>query len=175
MAEQDNKEEKEEVVQVGWYKGGDTMTIKGNQIECDGQGPYKTGYSSQIASKGINIWKIKIVKRAFNIFIGIASTTDHCNGVFMGKYKNKDPYNAAYGSIATKVSNKTDYEKYGEEYDIGDIITINLNLNNLTISFAKNDKNLGVAFKDMQKIPYRLAVCLFGEKDTVEMISYVNQ
>ena len=48
-------------------------------------------------------------------------------------------------------------KKYGNECKINDIITMILDLNNLTLSYKINDKDYGIAFADIENTEYRAA------------------
>eukprot|EP00929_Paragymnodinium_shiwhaense_P096816 TRINITY_DN5851_c0_g1_i1.p1 TRINITY_DN5851_c0_g1~~TRINITY_DN5851_c0_g1_i1.p1 ORF type:complete len:868 (+),score=246.36 TRINITY_DN5851_c0_g1_i1:131-2734(+) len=66
-----------------------------------------------------------------------------------------------YGSTGKKSWNRK-FEDYGEEYAEGDIIGCLLDREKQTISFAKNGRELGVAFKlppDMQRIGLKPHIC----------------
>ena len=62
-------------------------------------------------------------------------------------------------------------------FKTGDIITIHLDLDNYNIAFeryldkTKETKDLGIAFSDIEKIEYRLAVTTWSNM-TVELLSY---
>lgn len=66
-----------------------------------------------------------------------------------------------YGSTAKKSWNRK-FEDYGEEYSEGDIISCLLDREAQTISFCKNGRNLGVAFKlpaDLARIGLKPHIC----------------
>lgn len=72
-----------------------------------------------------------------------------------------DDKSYGYGSTGKKSFNRK-FEDYGEEYEEGDIIGCLLDRDNQTISFCKNGRDLGVAFKlspDMQRIGLKPHVC----------------
>lgn len=66
-----------------------------------------------------------------------------------------------YGSTAKKSFNRK-FDDYGEPYEEGDIIGCLIDRENQTISFCKNGRDMGVAFKlspDMQRIGLKPHIC----------------
>ena len=67
-----------------------------------------------------------------------------------------DRYGYFYaGNIAVSIP---DYKEFGIKYNkVGDIIYVNLDLINYTLSYKINDIDIGVVYKDIKKADYRLA------------------
>ena len=94
---------------------------------------------------------------------------NHRNGYAMSKSAGE--YNYFYVSYAGIMNhekrNSTDYPsaKSKRIFKTGDIITVHLDLDALTIGFSKNDEYLGIAYKDIVNVEYRLAVCVGKKKE----------
>eukprot|EP01084_Bolivina_argentea_P129882 229355_1 len=157
------------------------MTINDCMVEYKGNYGYCTVYSRAMVDNGIHEWKIKILEQSSgcSMYIGIASTMDHCNLLFCGKGGNYDRYNVGYsGYDAIKINYDNNGKEYGEKYSKGDVITVCLDLNKKCISFKKNDKDFGVAFDDICVTEYRLAVSMYawvGDNASISMISDVDK
>lgn len=77
-----------------------------------------------------------------------------------------DDKSYGYGSTGKKSFNRK-FDDYGETYEEGDIIGCLLDRDSQTISFCKNGRDLGVAYKlspDMQRIGLKPHVCGKGFK-----------
>ncbi len=120
-----------------WIKCGKGMIINDCMVEYKGNYGYCTVYSRVIVDNGICEWKIKILEQSSgcSMYIGIASTMDHCNLLFCGKGGNYDRYNVGYsGYDAIKINYDNNGKEYGEKYSKGDVITVCLDLNEKCVS-----------------------------------------
>eukprot|EP01084_Bolivina_argentea_P158271 275712_1 len=142
-----------------WSTCGSYMEINGNTvilykknggIEC-------TAYSSSSLSNSIHKIKFKVLTKSSwcKMYIGIVSNPNH--KTFRSFGPNVDAINYGYSSTGCKYTTVSEDQKYGEEYSVNDIITIYLNFNNLSISFYKNGKYLGVLSK-IEKRKYHIAI-----------------
>ena len=59
---------------------------------------------------------------------------------------------------------------YGDDWNENDILEIYLDLDDLTLSFAQNGKDCGVAFENIDKCQYRVAVWMYGGDTGLEYI-----
>jgi len=97
---------------------------------------------------GVHSWDIKVENNLSNwLFIGVANKSwrgylDQSSGyagqgVDSWSYGSNPGWGKTYGHTNTA---------YGTPYQTGDVITISLDFNDGTLSFAKNGENYGVAF-----------------------------
>eukprot|EP01084_Bolivina_argentea_P203414 347442_1 len=66
-------------------------------------------------------------------------------------------------------------KEYGEPYGTNDVVSIELNLKNRTVTFYKNQQNQGVAYTDVRidhSIGYRLAVSMYAKGTSVEILKF---
>ena len=114
------------------------------------------------------------------MIIGISQTAKYCNAYFIGKGTKSYGYGwLNNGMIHDYKKGMNNFKEYGnkKQFCKGDIITLHLDLDARTLSFSKNDKFIGIAYKNIAKVSYRIAVCLYlvdGDKTimSVQMISY---
>ncbi|KAJ6246408.1 spry domain containing socs box protein [Anaeramoeba flamelloides] len=60
-------------------------------------------------------------------------------------------------------------EKWGQKCRTGDIVTMKVDMDNKTLSYKRNDDDLGVAFKDLPK-KCVLAVCIYAEDQQLTIL-----
>ena len=132
---------------------------------------WKTGYGIECISQGRHEWKIKVLEFAFDIMIGVSSDTKHCDNSFI---KKRNTHSYAYSAAGYKNDKVTD-SYYGDKFVSDDIIGVHLDIEDGSVSFSKNGKNMGVAFKDVPSDKtWRLAVGLSDHHDQVKIMSYTN-
>eukprot|EP01084_Bolivina_argentea_P253720 426306_1 len=150
-----------------WYKCGSNMTINAPVVNCKSGYSGFTCYSAQTAKLGINEWVIKVLKKPKRgMTVGIASTSNKSDGCFHVGYLS---------SAGQKVAKYLSFPaSYGARYNSGDNVTVYLDLNQSIIVFKKNGISQGIAYLNIQNLPYRLAVYMdcYGDGGSVEMISY---
>ena len=61
------------------------------------------------------------------------------------------------------------YMAKNHHFDADSIITMILDMNNYTLSYKFNDKDYGIATKELDKHKYRLLVSLYNNNDCVEL------
>ena len=137
---------------------------------------YKSSFGKRIIKSGKKNWKFRIEKCQYESW-----------GILIGIWKiesEKEPPTETYfthrGDNAAYAFN-VDYAKlvnkrgsgHGRDYGIkckdGDIIDMYLDMNNLTLSFAINNKHYGKAF-DIEDTPYRLAVMMQDINNSITML-----
>ena len=70
------------------------------------------------------------------------------------------------------------YRSYGDTFEQGDVVRMELNLSTGTIIYYINDESQGIAFKDIEKgddIKYKLAVELYNDEDSCTIISHSEE
>eukprot|EP01084_Bolivina_argentea_P062711 114678_1 len=114
-------------------------------------------------------WTIKINKTCNTLAIGIA-TNRNINGAF---HKHKS-ITYGYHSRGHKFSSGK-WEKYGDSYTSQDIIIMDIDLVLKQIKFVKNNKDQGVAFKNIicAKKPYYLAISSYFQYDSVSICRFL--
>ena len=121
----------------------------------------------------IHKYKVKINKmRCNNLVIGMDDTNaEYTYGVF---YYDEDSNNYGYTASGKKCS-RNEVESYGIGCNENDTILTIIDFNKKTISFQINDKDQGIAYKNIQtneKINYRFAVCTADVDDSVTLLNY---
>lgn len=133
-----------------------------------------TNYGTEIDSDTgfLHRWTLKLVHKIeyLNITIGI-TTQINPNQIY-----NEDQNVLCYYFCDDyKFSNNNENGYYGKRWMIGDILTINLDLNKKQLYLLINQKNQGVAFENIlssDKIKYRLFVSLYCIEESVEILQY---
>ena len=161
-----------------WLKGGQNWSIQQYTATRNPQTTsFETIYADPLIKRGKYEWKIKVVEKSTDIAIGLVSNMNHCNKYAMSKSAGE--YNYFYISYAGIMShnkrNSTDYPsaKTKRTYKTGDIITVHLDLDSLTIGFSKNGEYLGIAYENIANVEYRLAVCV-GKKQKQQIVQIIQ-
>ena len=120
---------------------------------------------SKIVQKGVHKWCFQLFKchrRGFTITIGVWKTKYAVvtnQALYSSIHKSK-----CYGYITT-FAEATHGDgmnaQHGEKCKEGDIVDMILDLERLEIRYSVNDKDLGVAFKEIEQTEYRAAVICF--------------
>ena len=137
-----------------------------------------TAYGDTVVNEGIFVWKLKIVimNHKYNDafpYVGLIMDSEDkllyyqdvghwnehgyqlCAGN-SGLFCESDTYELYYNSDS---SDAVSTEKYNCIWrKSGDILEIILDLNQGTIQFIVNDKDCGIAFRNIKKTSYRLAI-----------------
>eukprot|EP01084_Bolivina_argentea_P108871 194586_1 len=117
--------------------------------------------------------QIKQINGRNSMLIGIINNSNikANQKLHVGQLKNSYGYcgNGSFG-----FDNK--FKKYGEKYFNNDVISIiisssNENKNQFTLSFAKNDKNMGVVCDAIPMGKYKLAVSMLCKNDEIRTLS----
>ena len=151
---------------------GDQLQARGAQL-TNVSGNAGTAYGIEEVKSGQHEWFVKIT--GGSAMIGVSSDTKWGSNQFIWQQDNNSY--AYYGDDGNKYSHeKFQKESYGNKFATGDIVGVHLDLNSKSISFSKNGKNMGVAYKAINiGSKYRLAITLYSKKDKVDRIGYVNK
>ena len=148
-----------------------TITRIDDKIEDD----FRTVYGLQIIpfdSKGVHHWKLKIIKGEY-IAIGIDEASYRWKvGAFFLQHSTKSyAYAARTGSKYFPV--RPHNSDFSDPYTKGDTVSMVLNMNDKTLSFATNDGELKKA-DDITHTDfgYSLAVFVRISGDTIKLLSY---
>eukprot|EP01084_Bolivina_argentea_P037912 70101_1 len=157
-----------------WLKGGSNILINANVATKVGTTSDQTVYGAQLINSGCHSWEISIEHKSINslIYIGIASTTNHCNNYFV---YTSDPYNFAYCSNGTKYVKSAQPSKYGPQFSTGDRIGVYVDFSKATIKFSRNNQTLDVIPNIYTGTSYRIAVSMYNSQNSetkVKMIKY---
>ena len=145
--------------------------INGNKIKAI-LGSWTSGFSKNYISSGIINWKLKINNQY--VMIGIISNESRHKGRnHFWRVKGGFSYFGFGGNCFRQKLDGYDEEwkKYGEHYDKNDIITVHLDMNELQLSFSKNDINQGIIpWKLIKNTKYHLAIATYGVGNEVELL-----
>ncbi|KAJ3441204.1 spry domain containing socs box protein [Anaeramoeba flamelloides] len=123
--------------------GGNGATWFTNQVE-----------GINIMKRGVHFYKFKIDHKTSNSFhIGVKEPNKNVK-------VSKDGW--AYDIHMPSKFSHGFPEKWGQKCRTGDIVTMKVDMDNKTLSYKRNDDDLGVAFKDLPK-KCVLAVCIYAE------------
>ena len=134
-----------------------------------------TAYGSIIIpfeSEAVYTWKIRILK-GNTIAIGIDEASRKCmQEIFFNCRKSK---NYAYASgTGKKYSHKKHRVNFLQPYSKDDVITMELNMKEKSLSFAKNDDKLTKAYDNIEESAdgYSLAVFIRYKYYSIQLLSY---
>ena len=140
------------------------------------KGDYTNAFLTKIVSKGIHKWRFKINKMTTGMIIGVwKAHIDKDVNLYLlyeksGKYygwdmfnisRNRTPEEGAGGSI-----------NWGVRCFTGDIVEMKLDLNKLQLSYFTNGKPQGIAFENMEQCSYTVAMYMYYDQDSIELLSY---
>ena len=157
-----------------WLKCGDKIKIVDDKTIKTDKYLLQSAYYGPIISvmKGYHIWKVQWLSRpGSDDAVGVSTNTDYHNTFWF----NKNYIHYVYTRLSNKKKQNFEYTNYGEGYGQNDIISIKLDLNNKTIGFAKNDKDFGTAFDNIEtsdNLIYVLAICVGNSDEKVKVLSY---
>ena len=118
----------------------------------------------------IATWEIKIIAMIEeSMYIGISSHQDIEDGFVF----NKEP-NYGYRPNASIMSGHNG-GRYGKGAEVNDIIKIEYNAGKQTLTYYKNNKSMGVAYRNIVKgknIKYKLAVYMYWKNNAVSILNY---
>eukprot|EP01084_Bolivina_argentea_P130047 229608_1 len=131
-------------------------------------------------------WTFKILQSQFfrsdmsSIYIGIdSSNKTHYEGYFWNNVLNRNNWYAYGGSSPYRYCDWIDYENIpkGKPIRKDDIIKMEVNVVDKTISYTVNEEDLGIIFDNiiLEKRTYNLAICLTEENDSVQIINFEKQ
>jgi len=131
-------------------------------------------------------WKFRILRQKENVYIGIDSNpifyrSDFSNCFRDFKFTNstkdgkgRDRF-CAYGSDGHLYHYYSQIaHNYGDQWKEGDVITMLIDVKREALAFAVNDQYQGIAMDELElsKRTYSLAVGLFYEDDSIELIDF---
>eukprot|EP01084_Bolivina_argentea_P253822 426520_1 len=150
-----------------WLKAGENIEIndESNTIETCNTG-WSTAYSTAqavVLQKHKFIWQIKILKcgEGDDIRIGIASNMNELDDEFANSEDGHNYSYVTYANAAVVGYNGEFESKKIPYYGIGDIVTIELNLNDRIVSYYNNKKFVHKQ-TNIVKTNYRLAAAMYG-------------
>ena len=144
------------------------------QTQQNGFGCWCTSFGKKCVSNGIYEWKVKINNMRYDCGIGIISSSfittvkhkelpgsrNHHKGCFTF-FSGKEFYWVENGQKKSK--------SYGIKLKVNDIVSVELNNQNRTLSFKVNNTNYGKALH-VPKDNYRLSVSTYNANDKMEIV-----
>ena len=179
-----------------YYSNPECFTVYGNDITITDEwsaknhaktDSYNTAYGNVQIDGNKHIlyeWTFKIYFQSikFTMVIGIDSSNKYFKNSKYTVSINKYPhYSNCNGTISSNKQcdnveeffRRLLYEQ--NRWKIGDIIKMEINTKNKTIKYKHNDKDLGIAYKNIDftnnKI-YNLAIFLYAEKAAVQLLNF---
>ncbi|ETW05794.1 hypothetical protein H310_03478 [Aphanomyces invadans] len=121
-------------------------------------------------TSGVHTWDVRIDKCVSkNIFVGIC-TAD----ASMENYVGSDAW--GWGFLANKAvwHNKSKLQTYGDIFKQGDVVTVTLNLDRGTLSFARNGDSFGVGVEHLpsHEAAYYPAISMYNKDDQVTFLPH---
>ena len=136
-----------------------------------------TVYGSQVVSSGTSTWKIKILwtpQSELESWIGIIEDK---SAEILAKYANDFAWDrfgyqlSCFNGLLYSGMEKVRSPSYGCEWKRqGDIMEMTLDLNEGTLKFKVNDRDFGVAFKNIKQSRYRLALSTYDAEEAEFMM-----
>ncbi|KAJ6250493.1 tripartite motif-containing 59-related [Anaeramoeba flamelloides] len=127
---------------------------------------------TKIYQKGLHIFRFHLdsFNREGNILIGISSASMKKGVAF--KYRKAWLYNCLDGTLMNnfrKIKKNGENFIYGEKCKTADTLNLILNMDQHTITFEYNDRNLKVAFTDISN-RVRIAIDMYGKSQKLSII-----
>merc|ERR1719474_1256773 len=166
---------KREGVKDRWEASGPKLMAEKNVVSTKSN--IKDGNSSfghiVVRQKMKARWELS-VKHGDNIGIGICNVNGELKTTKNKKLLTQSFTNdiGGYGYMGNDggVQRSGRYKKYGEQFKAGDKVTVELDTNSKTLSFALNGVDQGVAFKNLPSGDYRLAASFFERTQKVVLL-----
>ena len=171
---------------MAYYLIKEYFTKHSKDIELNENGSIATNTASDFRSAYGNIvidgellmiykWWFKIL-RASVICIGIdSSNKKHIDVDYSNPEINYCNFGAYYCG-GKKYGHDLAYNgvDYGDAWGEDEVIKMELNTKKRTLQFHVNDKNQGIAFKDIdfKNKTYHMAIAMYGEQDSLELIDF---
>ena len=133
---------------------------------CGEENDWSTTLLMNVINNGKHEWIFKVYKTYF-VQIGIyeADADPPSDKDFTSEY--------GYGyQISHSQIYAPDAEGYGVDCKAGDIIGMTLDLDNLTLRYSVNEKDQGIAFRNINEKAYKAAVYSFDDDETIELLNY---
>jgi ubiquitin-protein ligase len=178
---------------ISWDQNCDSvgkhLHIRGDTaVVSYGSMAHQSILANQCFSEGVHQWTIKVksivrskVGHDIQHFIGITNVSGGpkkahkmlgSNGSYIGATSSSWGYYAASGHIfnGSRVNNKP----YGERYGKGDTVTVFLDCEQRTLSFALNGRHQGVAFNNLPSNAFYPAVSLYYKNDSATISNLLS-
>ena len=135
---------------------------------------YGTSYLSRIVHSGVHKWKFKLLSvQGYTLNIGLWKTKYPIETrKFLTQKRKQYAYQASHGCLTDSNPNNGNtytpdrsYGKYG--CCNGDVIDMILDLKERTIRFCVNDKDCGIAYKDIDPEQYRSTIGMYNIEDSL--------
>eukprot|EP01084_Bolivina_argentea_P122590 217218_1 len=134
-------------------------------IHCFGMKSVTTGHLYQCTYT----WEIKCLHVLHSFAVGIIDENKAKPNIKQYFYNLEYAY--GYRQDGAKIANGNWCYHWAPEYVTNDIISVILDLNKCTLSFKKNGKNLGIAYKNLPKMAYKLAIYSYNDSGKCELYS----
>ena len=157
--------------------------LKHPSIMIDGDSVFNkhaqnSAFLSNIVDKGIAVWTIRFDQigtgrnwRTFGIRKVNTMKIDHNDFTYFEKREKGFSYIYDRGQLSSITNCGCYGDNYGTKCEVGDVIQMTLNMNDLTLSYQVNGKDYGKAFENIENTAYRAAVTM--ENDTkVTLVKY---
>ena len=139
------------------------------KLRCIGDKQAST-FGCHSIDKGSYEWKIKFISDVQWCCIGIIEDTQE----ILKTYQNDNDYHYRNGGFILSVNghfygntNRAYCAPFSKQ---GTIITIKLNMDERTLSYMVNDKDLGIAMRDIPKKAYRFALTMYYADCVIELL-----
>ena len=137
---------------------------------------YKNAFLSQDITEGIHHYRFKIVNKdvGYGLDIGICKTSkmNALSDYFTKQHENGYAYNCVGGELYGGFSSNKMTTFVRQRCGTNDTIDIFIDLDKSEIRYTVNDKDLGIAFNDIAKVEYRVAVSIKRERDKLQLLLY---
>ena len=139
-----------------------------------------TAFCTNIINKGTFKWTLKLISKGTvgnSMSIGIidSSKTNKPFTSFIGGRDDIISYGYYSCNGASCSVTKYGYPPYGVSYGtVGDVVTTILDMDNLTLAYEVNGKYQGIAFENIKKISYTLAISTYNVDDAWKYIWKMN-
>ena len=126
-----------------------------------------------VKDDGVHKWKFKIKRMnylAYTIIIGVwkikyPTNTEQDIDLAPGKYYG---YHVNRGMLTKGDGRRRN--NYGVKCKQDDVITMTLDLDKLELRYSGNKRDLGVAFENIEKTAYKVAILIYRAKDTIKIL-----
>ena len=152
------------------------ILIEGSSIKKNGITGESSCLLTNIVTTGIHIWTFKVNEFCKADMIGIRKNDLNSEKQNLDRWVCDDNERIRLGGYGCfgwgEIRGKKHYFKsYGESWNVGDIIEMRVDLNDLSLSYRVNNNDNGKAF-DIEPGKYRAGVTLYGSCSSYCLISY---
>ena len=145
--------------------------LKHNHRHIGSKMKQSTSLFRRCVSNGKHEWKFKLINNGW-IIIGICRRfkSHYSPNDTFTKYGNGYGYDISNGAYEPRTWSSVAIDAMRCKKN--DIIEMCLDLNNLTLSFAVNGNNKGVAFKGIESAEYKAAIHTYCGRESVQLLEY---